>query len=387
MIKLCLHKLKVLFDKYFELYCIYCSKHREKKKFENKNRKKIYEEINLTDEQKREIDSLYIQNYGKKIPYIWHRHYSAFTGRFDKNYFPELLYIPIFEKFMNLDKEYCKVFSDKNVLPVLAKAVDIKTAHVFLECIKGNYRKDNLCIDNSTAIESISDIGEAFIKPTVDSCSGNGCAVVNFQNGIDIISGKKADEILESLGTDFVIQERIVCHPEISAIYSGSVNTFRIMTYRWKNKLYVAPVIMRIGQGGSFLDNAHAGGMFIAVNDDGTLHKTAFTEFKKEFTIHPDTKLVFEGYRISLFSKVISAAKRMHDAIPQIGVVNWDFTIDAEGDPLLIEANLSGGGIWVFQMAHGKGVFGENTEEILQWISRMQRLKKEDRSKYRFGEF
>ncbi len=386
MFKFILHKFKVFYDRCLELYCIYRSKSREKNKFKNPNRKKIYSKVILTHEQKRDIDILYKENYGSKIPYIWHKHYSAFTGRFDKNYFPELLYIPEFEKFMNLDKEYSKAFSDKNVLPDFAKAVGVKTAKIYLECIKGNYRKDKVCINRNAAIESVSDIGEVFIKPTVDSCSGNGCMIVDFQKGIDTISGKNIGEIFEKLGSDFVIQERIICHPEIKAIYSESVNTFRIMTYRWRDNLFVAPVIMRIGQGGSFLDNAHAGGMFIAVDDDGTLHKTAFTEFNKQFTMHPDSGLIFEGYKISLFSKVISAAKQMHDAIPQVGIVNWDFTIDDDGTPLLIEGNLVGGGIWLFQMAHGKGVFGENTEEILRWMKCMKKIRKKERSKYRFGE-
>jgi len=116
---------------------------------------------------------------------------------------------------------------------------------------------------------------------------------------------------------------------------------------------------------GGVLDNAHAGGMFIAVEDDGTLHDTAFTEFREEFTEHPDTHIRYAGYQIPLVPALIKAAERLHCGIPQLGVVSWDLTLDADGQPLLIEANTFGAGIWVFQMAHGKGMFGENTEEVL----------------------
>ena len=129
---------------------------------------------------------------------------------------------------------------------------------------------------------------------------------------------------------------------------------------------------MRIGQGGNFLDNAHAGGMFIAVDNDGTLHKKAFTEFRNEYTQHPDTKIKFEDYKIDLFPEVIKAAIQMHESVPQIGCCNWDFTIDITGTPMLIEANMNngkqGGGIWLIEMAHGVGAFGDNTAEILQWL-------------------
>lgn len=41
------------------------------------------------------------------------------------------------------------------------------------------------------------------------------------------------------------------------------------------------PLALRIGQGGSYLDNAHAGGMFIGVNDLGELNEEAFTSLGK----------------------------------------------------------------------------------------------------------
>lgn len=143
--------------------------------------------------------------------------------------------------------------------------------------------------------------------------------------------------------------------------------------------------------GGNYLDNGHAGGMFIAIDNDGTLHKTAFTEFKDEYEVHPDTGLKFDGYRIELYEKVLDTAIRMHEAIPQVGVVNWDFTIDENGEPLLIEANINdgkrAGSIWLSEMPHGRGPFGDNTKEVLRWLRMMKKLSKKERYKYQFGYF
>lgn len=58
----------------------------EKKQLKEYRRKEIINEIKLTSEQKRLIDSLYIENYGKKIDYRWHRYYTSFSGRFDEKY-------------------------------------------------------------------------------------------------------------------------------------------------------------------------------------------------------------------------------------------------------------------------------------------------------------
>lgn len=359
----------------------------EKKKFRDKRRVEICNSTKLSQEQIDSVEKLYKNNYGKKIPLTWHKSYTAYTGRFDKYYFPEILYIPEFERYMNYNQSLANVLEDKNLLYVFAKASNVRMPRMYLSCQAGIYKDaENKVLDFEKACALISNIGVCFAKPSIGTDSGRGCEVYCLVNGTDTKSGKTSDMILKDLGKNFTIQERLVCHESIRKIYDGSVNTFRIMTYRWKNQIIVAPIIMRIGRGGSYLDNAHAGGMFIALSDDGTLHKTAFTEFKEEFVEHPDSKLKFEGYRIPLLPNVVDAVKRMHYSLPEIGVINWDMTLDESGQPVLIEANVNGGSIWLFQMAHGCGVFGERTPEILRWLHKMNETKYSDRAQYYFGE-
>lgn len=359
----------------------------EKKKFRDKRRIEICNSTKLSQEQIDSVEKLYKNNYGKKIPLTWHKSYTAYTGRFDKYYFPEILYIPEFERYMNYNQSLANVLEDKNLLYVFAKASNVRMPRMYLSCQAGIYKDaENKVLDFEKACSLISNIGGCFAKPSIGTDSGRGCEVYCLVNGTDTKSGKTSDMILKDLGKDFTIQERLVCHESIRKIYDGSVNTFRIMTYRWKNQIIVAPIIMRIGRGGSYLDNAHAGGMFIALSDDGTLHKTAFTEFKEEFVEHPDSKLKFEGYRIPLLPNVVDAVKKMHYSLPAIGVINWDMTLDESGQPVLIEANVNGGSIWLFQMAHGCGVFGERTPEILRWLHKMNETKYSDRAQYYFGE-
>lgn len=359
----------------------------EKKKFRDKRRVEICNSTKLSQEQIDSVEKLYKNNYGKKIPLTWPKSYTAYTGRFDKYYFPEILYIPEFERYMNYNQSLANVLEDKNLLYVFAKASNVRMPRMYLSCQAGIYKDaENKVLDFEKACALISNIGVCFAKPSIGTDSGRGCEVYCLVNGTDTKSGKTSDMLLKDLGKNFTIQERLVCHESIRKIYDGSVNTFRIMTYRWKNQIIVAPIIMRIGRGGSYLDNAHAGGMFIALSDDGTLHKTAFTEFKEEFVEHPDSKLKFEGYRIPLLPNVVDAVKRMHYSLPAIGVINWDMTLDESGQPVLIEANVNGGSIWLFQMAHGCGVFGERTPEILRWLHKMNETKYSDRAQYYFGE-
>lgn len=114
-------------------------------------------------------------------------------------------------------------------------------------------------------------------------------------------------------------------------------------------------------------------------------HYTAFTEFNQRYTHHPDTHITFKGYHIPHMSKLIETAEHMHAFLPQCGIYNWDFTINKEGVPVLIEANTGGGSIWLAQEAHGKGIFGDNTADILQWIAFMKKLSPSKRKLYKPG--
>ena len=61
------------------------------------------------------------------------------------------------------------------------------------------------------------------------------------------------------------------------------------------------------------------------------------------------------------------------------------FTINEEGEPVLIEANINGGSVWLFQMAHGYGAFGEDTAEVLRWLHKVIKMGRKEREKHLFG--
>lgn len=381
-----MYKIKAFLKDNLDKLQIMRMRQAEKRKFQDARRKKITESVILTSEQMKAIDDVFLPNYGEKIPYTWHRHYTAFTGQFDPRYFPELIYIPEFERFENLWPEYDKVFADKNVLPIFAKHCGVLMPYSYLSCTKKLLKdgEDNV-LSFSDALLLVKNLGEVFIKPTVDSDSGEGCFAARFVNGIDEISHKDIATLLLEQGDDYVVQEKIKCHRSISNIYPQSVNTFRIMTYRWKDDIKIAPISFRFGSGGSIVDNIHAGGYCISVNDDGVLHREAYTEFAKRITEHPDTHVVFEGYRIAHFETMRQAAIKMHAQFPQLGLVQWDFTVNQDGKAVLIEANTRGTSIQLIERCLGRGPFGEHTEEILRWMRFMKHTKASERYKYAFG--
>ncbi len=340
------------------------------KKMKDRRRQEIANKYILTKEQEKQIDKLYLSTYGKKIPYDWHKFYSAYTKNFDVNYIPELIFLPIIEKKFN-NQKYVSAFSDKNLLPFYVSGLEnVKTPKIFLSSANGFYRDENYnLITKDQAINLLSNL-RCFGKPTVDSNSGNMCAVYNFENGIDIISKKTVEQVIDNMGKNFCFQELISNCESVRRLHENSLNTFRITTYLWNDKVWHAPMVMRIGQGNSLLDNVHQGGMFIGVSDSGELAECAFTEFLDKFYVHPDSKIEFKGYCVPEAKKALEAVKKIHQRIPQMGLVAWDVIVNEKEEVVVIEMNVFGQGPEASQKANGQGLFGENTAEILTWIGK-----------------
>jgi len=342
--------------------------------------------VHLSEEQKREIDDFYLTNWGSKIDYTCHLTYYAYSGRFDKAFFPEQLYIPEFERYMNAYIRYNDVFNDKNVFSHIAKGLGIHTPEVMFSCSKGfiTDSSQNKCTED-VMIKSLAQEKEFFIKASVDSCGGFGCKY--FTNKVPGASAEQeVRNLIHSFGSDYSIQRCIQCHPCLKTLHPQSVNTIRVMTYRWHGEILTVPAIVRLGIGTMQVDNASAGGIFVGISDEGAMLPFAMNKYGKRYSEHPDSGIKFDGYRIDFIPQILEEAKRLHRAIPQIGVVNWDFTIGEDGDIILIEGNMRSGGIWVFQMAHGVGPFGDKTIEILQWTKKMKHLSLPQRALHTFGD-
>lgn len=343
-------------------------------------------DFQLTQEQQQAIDDFYLTNYGKKVDYTCHRTYAAYSDKFSPAFITEEIYIPELDHFLNIFEAYNSVLEDKNVMPHVAKSVGVKTPKVLFSCVKGFYLDaENRPTTLDAALAALHDYGRIFIKPSVDSMGGRSCVLAEVKEGIDAKSQQSLKDILRKMGDDFVIQECLVCHDSLKTIYPKSVNTFRVVTYRWKDKIYLGPAVLRLGKGGMDVDNATQGGIFLGVYPDGRLYDFAITKYGDRFYEHPDTSLRFSDYALPLFTKVTDAALRLHHAMPQVGVSNWDLTIDEDGNVVLIEGNLQFGGVRLAQMACGVPVFGAHTAEMLQWVKKMKKLRPSDRLNHAFG--
>ena len=347
----------------------------EIKKIKEKKRVEIQSRVTLTKMQKKEIDDLYKLKLGKKVLYNWHKNYYSISGKFDYKYFPELLYIPGIERLLNNPKYY-GCLQDKSMIEIFVKGLDyVKPLETYIRCANGLLTDSNYnIIDIEEAASILCKKEKFFIKPTIDSCSGKDCRICIPKEDYDNLTREKILDILKNYGKNYIVQKVVKNSEELKKLNPTSLNSFRIITYILDGKIYHMPISLKMGRSNGYLDNAHAGGIFIGIDDEGNLSEYAHSEFGENFDKHPDTNVIFKGYKIARVPQVLEVAHKLQTLFPHVGCINWDLTIDENGNIVLIEGNMRNGSIWHPQMANGKSAFGDNTERILEIVKENKKL-------------
>lgn len=323
-----------------------------------KDRKNCWQQVDLTDTQKKQIKKI----YGTEIDTRWHRYFQYFTGEFDAKYLPDTIFALEMECKMN-PRSIARELEDKSRLPILygaisevsiPKTIIVNTSGIYYD---GDYNVVSKEKAEQILIDYLMNYEEAIKKPTRDTGGGY---------GVEILNRDTFNCFLDE--SNFIVQERIINQDDIRALNPSSLNTMRVITYICDDQYWCAPIAMRMGCGSSRLDNITSGGICIGVKEDGTLCDHAYTEFCTEkYAVHPYTGISFEGYKIRNVDKVIRAALECHKRTPHMRMASWDFTLNHEGKATLIEVNLVGQSVCFPQYTHGTSLFGENTAKMLEF--------------------
>ena len=335
----------------------------------------------LTADEINQIDEFFNVHYGRTVDPRWHLVFKNYSHKFDPKFFPSNLYAPKLAHFIN-PRVYVEMLSDKNLLPVIARAAGVKHLETYVSSTRDVLRDSDFnIISRSKALDILQNAGEFFVKPTVDTGAGTDCRAYSKDSGCDEITPEVVDSIFDYYGTDFVIQKLVKNNDNLNQLYPDALNTIRFVTYFIDGEIHHSLGCLRMGTSGSKLVNAGAGGMYVGVDNDGVLTDFALTDFSTDpIYEHPDTHAKFKGFKIEKYQEVVDAAKRLHSLVPQLGIIDWDFGIDDTDTPILIEANCrNGGGIEMIQYTHGKGAFGEDTGLLLEKIAELETLSEVDR--------
>jgi alpha-L-glutamate ligase-like protein len=166
------------------------------------------------------------------------------------------------------------------------------------------------------------------------------------QHFSDILSGMYS---LAGRPDTAFVQQRVRLHPAFAPVSYKGIPDVRVVVYR--NEPAMAMLRLPTRQSGGRA-NLHQGGIGTGIDlDTGRTHHAVQNDRVVEG--HPDTGRPVVGVRVPHWGEVLDLSRRVAEAVG-LGYVGVDVVIDAEGGPMLLEANARPG--LAIQIANAQGL-------------------------------
>lgn len=190
--------------------------------------------------------------------------------------------------------------------------------------------------DNREEVLSFIRNHPVLIAKPLDGCCGRGVEKLTVA---DYGSAEGCLEHLLSLGVQYEIEELLVQHPAVSAVYPHAINTVRTVTVNHKGNVRIICTYFRIGNGGKHVDNFNNGGMVAPVDENtGIVRDRAIDKQKNLYAEHPMTGTPIQGFQFPDWEKAMDMVRKAATEVPQMGYIGWDVAFTESG-PCLVEGN------------------------------------------------
>lgn len=153
--------------------------------------------------------------------------------------------------------------------------------------------------------------------------------------------GKTEEQFFQSLIKDgtHILEECVRQSSATADLNSSSVNTIRSITFNTKHGIEMPYFFMKISRTGSFVDNGGAGGILVGIDaETGRLCTDGFEEMNHCYERHPDSGVVFKGYRLPDWDQLKALSKKLSYMMPTVKYIGWDFAHTDHGW-IVIEGN------------------------------------------------
>ena len=189
-----------------------------------------------------------------------------------------------------------------------------------------------------------------FIIKPLNSAGGKGVRLMKFEPADGII-----DEICNDYVNGFVIEERIVQRNELTVFHEESINTVRVQTFTIGDHVEIKWPVLRVGRGGSIVDNACRGGVIIGIDvDSGVTFGPGVDESGQQYSSHPDTQVPLSGYQVPCWDNLCKMLKEMAMLCPDCHTIGWDMALSEKGW-VVVEGNY--GPEILFQYVAREGIY------------------------------
>lgn len=243
-------------------------------------------------------------------------------------------------------------FNYYNYLNESSREILFKKKYETFKVFKKWYSRDVIEIeseeDYDKFIEFASKHKTFFVKP---ESLGLGIGVHKFEvknedykNAFSQILSESGISKAESwaIGCKVVLEEPIIQTDNMAAFHPSSVNMIRLTTVFVDDEVKFLDAWLRVGMNGSDIAAAAEGEIYCGVNiDTGEVETNGYTEFGDVFERHPNTGIVFKGYKIDCWNEMLSMGKELAQVIPEVRYIGWDLALTENGW-VIIEGNENG---------------------------------------------
>jgi hypothetical protein len=300
--------------------------------------------FSLVDRQlKKRIKDYCHINFGSSSYWPWLAVYTEIRGEYKEGWIPvEILSYKMLPGLNRRDlawismlKTYnTRLFGDKTVRPLL------------------------VVIDRQIYDENFSPVS----KEQADEIMKNHDAEVIIKKdegygGDQIVFCRSAEVRLEDyIGKlNCVIQPVVRQHDALDKIYSGSVNTIRVLTYLDAGSgVTVKFIRLKAGTNGARINNMQHGGRGVYLDHEGRAISGGYNEklFEYEDT-HPDTGFLYKDIYIPGIKEAVELCREAHLLYPYVAIIGWDIYIDQQEKPYIIEWNAPYPSLWIHEALIG----------------------------------
>lgn len=239
-------------------------------------------------------------------------------------------FVPLLEK-----NELCERMSPPEVQ---ARIWDKWAAY---ELFRPYYHRDAVAPQSESDYEAFARFVEEhprfMAKPRLTSC-GEGVSLCDTTaEGTDVRA--LFDRFLRE---GFICEEVISQAEPMASLHPSSVNTVRAATYVKNGAPEVVFTNVRVGQGGSIVDNAGAGGFVAAIDvDTGVVMTPGTSKALERVLFHPDTGTQIIGFHIPEWEKLKAMVREAAMTYPVHPYISWDCAYTPDGW-VIVEANCMG---------------------------------------------
>lgn len=324
----------------------------------------------LTEDEIKAIDA-YWGKYSFAYPKIDYKSFQTYKNRYGKL---DVRHCPGNVEYNFFFKRFEKTpwaipFQNKAMLPILYSNVyQPKTLVRRMNNIL--YNGDYQPITIAQAVEIILD----YMRESKDHsviCKPNGRSG---GHGIEFIHQSNATPadirtVIADMGNRaFVAQEVMKQSPYMARFNSSSVNTIRMTSLLYNQRVYILSAIVRIGKPESIVDNFCSGGTLLGMDPKtGILNTWAMNNDNRKITVLPNGEDLSTPHAVPNYQGIIEAVKSMHYRMPYIRMIAWDIALTENDEPALIECNFAG----YYQMSefNSGAIFKEHLDQMLdEWL-------------------